>query len=71
MGQMGPASKQASNAEIPQQPLRYSAATGGRLGELTLGERSVEWDPKLAEPLVLGAFISAIGLSERRDFPSK
>ena len=55
-----------------EQPLRYSAATGGnRLGELTPGELSAEWDPKLAEPFVLGAFISASGLSERRDFPSK
>jgi hypothetical protein len=63
----------ATNLEAEfQQPLRYSAATGGnRLGEFTLGERSAEWDAKLAEPFVLGAFISAIGLSERRDFPSK
>ena len=41
------------------------------LGELTLGERSAEWDPELAEPFVPGVFISANGLSERRDFPSK
>ena len=44
----------------------YSAATG----DATLGELA-EWDPKFAEPFAPGAFISASGLSERRDFPSK
>jgi len=69
---MGPASKASLDAEIPSAALRYSAATGGNmLGELTLGELSAERDPKLAEPFALGAFISASGLSERRDFPSK
>jgi hypothetical protein len=69
---MGPASKARLDAEIPSAALRYSAVTGGnRLGELTLGERSAEWDPELAEPFVAGVFISANGLSERRDFPSK
>ena len=41
--------------------LRYSAAAG----DATLGELA-EWDPEFAEP-----FISASGLSEWRDFPSK
>ena len=50
----------------PFTALRYSAATG----DATLGELA-EWDPKFAEPFALGDLISASGLSERRDFPSK
>ena len=46
--------------------LRYSAAAG----DATLGELA-EWDSKFAEPFAPGALISASGLSERRDFPSK
>jgi hypothetical protein len=46
--------------------LRYSAAAG----DTTLGEVT-EWDPTFAEPFAPGALISASGLSERRDFPSK
>jgi hypothetical protein len=46
--------------------LRYSAATG----EDTLGELA-EWDPTFAALFALGALISASGLSDRRDFPSK
>jgi hypothetical protein len=44
----------------------YSAATGGA----TLGELA-EWDAEFVAPFAAGAFISARGLSERRDFPSK
>ena len=47
----------------PSTALRYSAAA-------TLGELA-EWDPGVAEPFAPGALISASGLSERRDFPSK
>ena len=50
----------------PSTALRYSAAAG----DATLGELA-EWDPKFAEPFAPGALISASGLSERRDFPSK
>ena len=50
----------------PSTALRYSAATG----DATLGELA-EWDPEVAEPFAPGALISASGLSERRDFPSK
>ena len=44
----------------------YSAATGGA----TLGELA-EWDAEFVAPFAADAFISASGLSERRDFPSK
>ena len=50
----------------PSTALRYSAAAG----DATLGELA-EWDPEFAEPFAPGALISASGLSERRDFPSK
>ena len=57
--------KQARRRQ-PSTALRYSAATG----DDTLGELA-EWDPTFAEPFALGALISASGLSDRRDFPSK
>ena len=61
---------QASTPSFLQQPLRYSAATRGKvLGELTLEEDSAE---RASLGLVAsGALTSASGSSERRDFPSK
>jgi hypothetical protein len=61
---MGVGFEAGLEADILSRALRYSAATGAA----TLG---VEWDPEFAEPFAPGAFISASGLSERRDFPSK
>ena len=58
--------KQASKPTFFSTVLRYSAATGGA----TLGELA-EWDAEFVAPFAAGAFISARGLSERRDFPSK
>jgi hypothetical protein len=56
----------SSTTQNPSTALRYSAAAG----DATLGELA-EWDPEFAEPFAPGALISASGLSERRDFPSK
>ena len=62
----GSASKASPEADILSTALGYSAA----MGDATLGELA-EWDPEFVEPFAPGALISASGLSERRDFPSK